>query len=161
VRLIILSNLTQKKSVQEIVGQYLLHWPNLEEAFGDYSRKIEFFTYAANAQHFLSAERLPLEKNLAADLKGLFAHYPELLDLYVRWHLLPPGYENKDFLTTKAQFYNLPCRLHRQRGLTLATFLPVEGYAFLQDLQYACRRLNEKEIFLPEGNRLWCEVSLS
>ncbi len=44
-RLVILSNFTpEMKGSEELASVYFSHWPNLEEAFQDYSRKIELFT---------------------------------------------------------------------------------------------------------------------
>lgn len=156
--LIILSNLPEEKTSRDLANLYLLHWPNLEEAFRDFSRKIELFTYTASSQHFFSMENLPLERSLVKDINGLFDYYLKALDLYVRWHILPAGYENKDFSFTKEQFYRLNCQLKQQADLVLVTFLPPPGYPFLKDLDYACRRVNEKEILFKE-KRLWCEVT--
>ncbi|MCM8795888.1 MAG: helix-turn-helix domain-containing protein [Candidatus Omnitrophica bacterium] len=154
-RLIILSNLTEEKTSKEIVGNYLLNWPNLEEGFQDYSRKIEYFTYMADSQHFLSQETLPLEGALPEDLKGVFDYYLRLLDLYVRWRFLPSGYKDKDF--SKEQFYNLNCHYHIEKDLLFVTFLPPPDYPLLKDLEYGCRRINEREIFFYD-KRLWCEA---
>jgi hypothetical protein len=154
IRLIILSNLPQETSAAALANLYLSHWPNLEEAFQDFSRKIELFTYTATSQHYFSTDKLDLNEEVSSDLNALFNYYLKALDLYVRWHFLPSGYEDKDFSTTKEQFYALSGQYQKQKDCLSITFIPPSDYRFLKDLAYACRRINEREIFL-NGNRLW------
>lgn len=157
IKLVVLTNPAGYKPAEEIADIYLCRWPNIEEALGDYNRKIELFTYTANSQHFLSPENLPLDKQLGKDLEGLLAYYLQILDLYIRWHFLPLGYENKEFALTQKEFYALDCRLKKEKDFIRATFIPPVGYAFLKDLEYACRRINEKEVLFGT-RRLCCEV---
>jgi hypothetical protein len=154
-RLIVLTNLAAQASLEELAKTYLSHWPNLEEAFQDYSRKIELFTYTANSQRFFSTETVGLTGQPLQDLKELFKNYFKALDLYVRWHFLPTGYEDKDFSTLKEQFYDLKVLLKREKNQVSATFQPPPGYQFLKELEYACHRLNEREIAFRDGRRVW------
>jgi hypothetical protein len=156
VRQIILSNIREDMmTVQELAGAYLGHWPNLEEAFQDYSHKVELFTYTVGSQRFFSAENLSLKKTSAQDIRALFANYLEALDAYVRWHFLPTGYEDKEFSVLKEQFYDLPATFERQEDRVLITFQPPDGYAYLNELQYVTHRVNEREVILNDGSRLW------
>ena len=158
-RIVILGNLAQENAPPEaLAGMYLNHWPNLEEAFQDYSRKVELFTYTASSQRFFSTEKLNFDAGAQADIPGLFNSYLEALDLYVRWYFLPAGYEEMDFSTTKERFYGLSAEIDPQKDLCLATFRPPTGYSFLKDLEYACRRINEREINFYAGLRLWCRI---
>ncbi|MCX5703993.1 MAG: hypothetical protein NT066_05860 [Candidatus Omnitrophica bacterium] len=160
VRLLVLSNLSMEKATAEqLLNLYLSHWPSLEEAFRDYSRKIELFTYTADSRHFLSTQGLPFQKPDAADIKAVFEYYLKLLDCYVRWHFLPAGYENKDFSTVNEQFYCLKARLDKQKGLVLVTPQAPSGYPFLKELGYACRRINEREIVFTGAKRLFLNVA--
>lgn len=146
IKLLILTNFSAQETTQEaLANMYLSHWPNLDEAFQDYSRKIELFTYTANSQRFFSTENLS-------------GKYLEALDSYVKWHFLPSGYEDKDFSVMKERFYGLSGRIKKQKDYFLITLTPPSGYPFLKDLEYACHRVNEREIVFSEGKRLWCSV---
>lgn len=153
-RLVILSNFVpQEKSPEELAALYLGHWPNMEEAFQDYSRKIELFTYTANSQRFFNPENLGLTQ--VVKVKDLFKSYLAALDAYSRWHLLPVGYEDKEMGLTKERFYDLGVRSEQKDKTLLAGFdLPAE-YRFGKDLSYALRRINEKEAVLADGLKLY------
>ncbi len=158
-RLVMLSNLSSEAATPgQLANIYLSHWPNLEESFQDYSRKIERFTYAGSSQRSFSTESLDLNKDATAEIKTLLRNYLKTLDLYVRCHFLPPGYETKDFSTMKGQFYDLKAILKREKGCVSATFLAPTGFAFQKELEYALRRLNEREITFVDGKRLWFVV---
>ena len=158
-RLIILSNLTNDAAkLEELANIYLTHWPNLEEGFQDFSRKIELFTYTPTSQRFFAADNL-LNKEPDPDINGLFYYYLMALDFYVMWHFLPFGYEDKDFSTIKERFYTLKAGLKKEKDYILLTFQPPPEYPYLKDLEYACRRVNEREIFNYEGKRLWFGIA--
>jgi len=160
-RLIILSNLplsnlpSENTGLTELANIYLSHWPNLEEAFQDLSRKIELFTYTGSSQHFLSTESLNFNREKEQNIRALFNNYLKVLDLYVKWHFLPLGYENKDFSVINEHFYSLKANLKKERDSIIITFQPPPGYAYLKELEYACHRINEETIFNFEGKRLW------
>lgn len=159
VRLFILNNLSPEQvKPEDILKTYLNHWPNLEEAFQDFSRKIELFTYTAGSQRFFSFQSLQLDKESQSDINTLFKHYLRALDLYARWHFLPSGYEDKDFPTMNERFYSLSAHFNKQKDCILVSFKPAQGYPFLKDLQYACRRINEREVFFSDGKRLWLSI---
>jgi len=158
-RLVILTNLADEGAVpSQWLNLYLSHWPNFEEAFHDYSRKIELFTYTGTSRKFFSTEMLDLDRESSSDIKTIFNKYLQALDLYVRWHFLPSGYENKDFSMTKENFYSLKTLLKREKDRLLVTFKPTSAFQFLKDLEYACHRLNEREITTPGKMRLWFTV---
>ena len=155
-RQIILSNIpVEVMGTEELANAYLTHWPNLEEAFQDYSRKIELFTYTVDSQRYFSAENLTLKKSAGVEIRSVFADYLAALDSYVRWHFLPTGYEDKEFGMVKERFYDLPASLQRQQDNSTVTFQPPSGYAYQKELEYLCRRVNEREIVLNDGSRLW------
>lgn len=158
IRLVILSNLPQETPPGEIADIYLDQWPNLEEAFEDYNRKIEFFTYTASSQRFFSTEAIKLNIGKSPDIKALLDNYLKALDLYVRWHFLPQGFEDKDFSMVKEMFYSLKVTLKKEKDRTKATFQIPQWFQFRNDLEYACRRLNERVITSSDGKRLWFSV---
>ncbi len=158
--LIILSNMPDGKPAQEIVKTYLSCWPNLEEAFRDYSRKVELFTYAANAQESFPPEEIFLKENAAEDIKNIFEDYLKALDLFIRMRILPYDHRNNDFPTDVKRFYGLSARLEQKEDFLLATFIPPAGYPFLKDLEYACRRINEKQIIWENNKQLYCIVGV-
>ena len=155
-RLVILSNLTPEMAqLEKLANTYLSRWPNLGETFQDYSRKIEQFTYMGNSHRSFSAECMGQFLNVP-QLKATFENYLQILDLYVRWHFLPESFKDKDFSTAKEQFYGLNAILKRGDGRTVVKFNPPREYLFLKELEYACHRINEKEIILADHSRLWC-----
>ena len=159
VRLVILSNLSPgEKHAESLADIYLGHWPNLEEAFHDFSRKIERFTYTGSSQPFFSTESLVLNSAVAQDIRAVFAHYLNTLDLYLKWHFFPSGYEEKDFAKLREHFYQLPAQITRGENRVTVVFQPPAGYPVLKDLQYVCRRINEREVVWEEGRRLWLQA---
>jgi hypothetical protein len=103
-------------------------------------------------------ENLFLQPQLAQTIELLFKEYLKALDLYVRWHFLPFGWEDKSFSEAEAEFYRLNCRLQKEEKQVLATFSPPESYPFRKDLAYACHRINEREVSL-DGKRLFLEIT--
>ncbi|MHB8154818.1 MAG: hypothetical protein ACYDFR_02050 [Candidatus Omnitrophota bacterium] len=155
-RLVILSNLTLEASQPEnLAGIYLNRWPNLGETFQDFSRKIELLTYRGSSQRFFSEECMERFQNVS-HLNTTFENYLQILDLYVRWHFLPEGFKEKDFSTAKEQIYGLNAILKRGDGRTIVKFNPPREYLFLKELEYACHRINEREIVFADNTRLWC-----
>jgi len=154
-RMVILSNLPPAdKKAEELTAIYFDHWPNLEEAFQDYSRKIELFTYTANSQRYFNAEGFNLGSGQAVSVKELCKNYLAALDAYVRWHFLPSGsrYEDQAFSVTKERFYDLGVQLAAGNTASLANFILPAGYSFGKDLAYMSHRVNEKEVVL-DGKR--------
>jgi hypothetical protein len=161
-RLIILSNLPAEHIDAQGVGNiYLQQWPYPDEAFQDHSRKIELFTYTAGAEYAFSEEKLNALFSAASSIDGIFTAYLKVLDLYLRLHCLPAGYENKDFPVMKEQFYNLPVTLKQEAGFTAVIFKLTKPYPWLQDLEYMLHRLNERQVISPEGRRWWFSLSVA
>jgi len=157
--LIVTSIPKEAQSAEAIARLYLNRWPNLEEGFIDFSRKIELFTYTASSRKGFSTETLGLGDKAALGLNHLLAQYLKGLDLYLRWHILPAEYEGLDFSTLKERFFKLKARIKRQKDYQVVKFILPREYPFSKDLAYACQRLNEQEILLPEGRRLWFSIT--
>ena len=160
IRFVILSNYWSEQTAQDLARLYLQRWPNPEEAFQDYSRKIELFTYTATpSADIFSTENLNFESEGESELNMLFGNYLKILDTFVRMYFLPFGYENKDFLTTNERFYGLKATVQKQKEAVVVTFHPPDGYKFLADLTYACNRVNEREVVFPPNYRLWLQAA--
>ncbi|TRZ95606.1 hypothetical protein D4R78_03000 [bacterium] len=163
VNLIILTNLPQGKDIAEKISElYLSNWPVPEDAFDDFSRKIELFTYAAGSRKYFSPGRdLPFEAKGNFDIKEVFNYYLRVLDLFARHHLFPFGYEEKDFVSMCDNFYSLEAIIRKQKGYSRAIFHLPAGYQYLKALRYSCNRANEKEVFLDNGLRLLLDIQVS
>ncbi|KPK97548.1 MAG: hypothetical protein AMJ95_08455 [Omnitrophica WOR_2 bacterium SM23_72] len=159
-RLVILSNIHDNSvAISDIATIYIKKWPNLEEAFQNFSRKIEIFTYTANIQKYFSAEARKMDIKAESHVPLLFESYLRLLDLYVKWHFLPSGYEDSDFSFINEHFYSIKATITSSKEYCLAAFQPPSGYPYLKDLIYACRRVNEKEVKDFDGRRIWLSVT--
>jgi hypothetical protein len=141
-----------------LAGIYLRCWPNFEEGFQDFSRKIELFTYANTEQSFFPKDNFGLGTvGLTMELAGILANYIKMLDAYLRWHFLPAEYIEKDLSSTSESFYKIPVKLIAGPGIIRARTLVSQDYQFLKDLEYLNRRLNERQIKIANGKRIWFE----
>ena len=154
-KLVILTDaLKGEVKLDELADRYLSNWPNKEETFQDYSRKVELFTYTADSQKFFSSDILNDELAKVTDINSIFSAYLELLDLYLKRHFLPANYEEMDFETIKSRFYDLIVHLTPKENSTQVTFSLPPGYAYSKDLEYLCRRLNERGIEFYPGKKV-------
>lgn len=159
IKMFIIGNFpADKVSLEDLAGMYLNRWPNLEETFRDFSRKIELFAEKNISTRFLSMRDLKIETDKTINLDTLFDYYLNALDLYVRNYFLPGEYRDKDLKTIKNRFYNLKGIFKEKRGNAHVNFKPPSGYLFLKDLKYACRRVNELGVMIADKKRLWCSV---
>ncbi|MDD4907730.1 MAG: hypothetical protein PHJ00_01550 [Candidatus Omnitrophica bacterium] len=143
-----------KVSAGEIAELYLRHWPNLDEGFEDFSHKIELFTYTATSRRLFSIEAAIQETGKELEIRDILNYYLRGMDSYLRWHILPAGYEDYDFPTANARFYSLKAVFYKKNQYYLVQFYLPKGYNFEADLAYMCRRLNEKDIAL-RGGKVW------
>ncbi|MFH0827141.1 MAG: hypothetical protein V1923_04585 [Candidatus Omnitrophota bacterium] len=159
-RLVILSNIHDHSvTTLDIAMSYIKKWPYMEESFQNFSRIIEVFTYSSNTERHFSADAQKMEIIAESHIPLLFESYLRLLDLYVRWHFLPSGYENSDFAFINEHFYSLKATIEWSKEYCLVAFQPPSGYPYLKELDYACRRVNEKEVKDPEGRRIWLSIT--
>jgi len=158
IRVVILSSDQNLVNLNKLAQTYLSRWPNLEEGFQDFSRKVEVFTYAGSTLNFFSMESFGLslpETNL--ELGETFVNYIKILDAYLRWHFLPAGYAEKDFSFTNENFYKEPVKLTTSQSRVTAQMQIDHGQLPLKDLEYLIRRLNERQINLGNGKMLCFE----
>ncbi|MFH1397217.1 MAG: hypothetical protein ABIH27_01530 [Candidatus Omnitrophota bacterium] len=150
ISLVILSNLTAEEiAPEELFNLYLSRWPNLEEGFQDFSRKIEYFTYSAADYSGFSLQGLELEQKTGLYLRAL--------DQYIRVNFFPPGYEKKKFSNMCEQIYNLKTKIKIEEEYLNLSFQLLPEYPLLKDLAYACRRINERNIII-ENRRLGLNI---
>ncbi len=166
-------------SLDNFVSIYLENWPNFESTFQDLSRKIELKeqgrgfeeVYSSSEESNLSFRQsrsinLPPSreeessqgsKNKLQDfnLTEVIKSYVELLNLFVVYYFFPPSYQDTALSTMKERFYSLNAAIKSAKGYSSVSFELPQGYAFLKELSYACRRLNEKKILSKEGQRCW------
>ncbi len=158
IRLVVLSNPEKPMSLDELAETYLNRWPNFEDAFQDFSRKIELFSYTGNEQKFLSKDKFEIgAQGSNPELEDIFADYIRMLDLYLRWHFLPAEYTERDLSFTSKNFYKIPVHITSSSGKIRAKIQVERGYELLKDLKYLVCRLNERQIDLPNGARLYFE----
>jgi len=158
IRLVILNSAEQTLDLEELAGIYLSRWPNFEEAFQDFSRKIELFTYAGGEAKFFSLDNFGLDTAaMTMELKEIFASYIKILDTYLRWHFLPAEYLGKDLASTNDCFYRIPVKLTVNQARLKAKTLVSQEYQFLKDLEYLNCRLNERKINDASGKIFWFE----
>ena len=159
IRLVVLNSSKEAIATEELAEIYLSCWPNFEEAFHDFSRKMELFAYASNAQKFFSKDSYSKEIDLSnnPELDTIFVNYIKILDVYLRWHFFPSGYTEKSFVFISENFYKLPIKLVAGKNKIIAQIRVEQGYQFIKDLEYLIHRLNERQINLPKGSRLYFE----
>ncbi len=160
IRLVVLNSSKEPIDPAELAEIYLNRWPNLEEAFHDFSRKMELFAYAGAGQKFFSNDSYA--KDIDVQVSNLepgiiFTNYIKILDTYLRWYFLPSGYIEKNFNFTSENFYKLPVKLTTGNDKVTARIQVEQGYQFAKDVEYLIRRLNERQIILPKGLRLYFE----
>ena len=156
-RLAILSNNLPVESLDKLAGLYLSHWPNLEESFQDFSRKIELSTYAGNVQKFASLSDSTKTSEPVEELKEIFANYIKTLDSYLRWYFLPAEYQQKDFVFTSENFYKLPAMFVADKTKASVKLQVGPDYPYFRDLEYLIHRFNERQIDLEVGQSFCLE----
>ena len=158
IRLVILHSAKQAMGLDELAGIYLGRWPNFEEGFQDFSRKIELSTYAGTEQKFFSKDSFGMDTaGLTKELGGIFVIYIKMLDAYLRWHFLPTEYKEKDLFATDDCFYKIPVKLMASQSRIKARTLVSQNYQYLKDLEYLNCRLNERQINAANGKIFWFE----
>lgn len=148
------NNFNESGSAELLVNTYLNHWPNLQEAYRDFNRKVEFFSCIGDSQGFSPTEKLNLSALDTPQAKPLFSAYLELLHLYFRQFFLPEEFKNRDFPAIKRTFYDLKTALTREKNRVYVTFQAPPEFSSQKALEYACRRLNERELELY-GRKIW------
>jgi len=142
--LIVLSTYDKNKvTAQKVLGAYLEHWPNLKNTAHDFDEKLELFSFTSGAQQLFSPGATVGD---------------EVLDAYLRWYIFPRAYRKVDFATMQERFYGIDSERLENNNYLLIKFKPVPGFAYLDDLAYACQRLNERLVVTPDNKKIWFSV---
>jgi len=156
---ILITNLTfDKASPEEIAELYLNHWPQYEDTFGDFRRKIGLFAYTAENYRALSLDDFVPGGKSAQDIRDirmLFGLYLRSLDAYVKRYFMPWGYEENDFPEMVKWFYSLPGKVTLQKDYVAIKIATPANYPRKEDLRYLTRRINEMNILLKDGRKIW------
>ncbi len=160
IKVVMLSNMPEEMfTLEEMADAYFNRWINTEEGFQDFSRKLELFTYTAGCEYHFSADNLNLNPGSPyTEFKSLFTNYARAADLYARWSFFPQGYEKLDFLEVKRRIYSLDVEVKREQRYAEYMFERPAEASYAKDLEYICRRLNEREIVSADGRRLWFSI---
>ena len=156
IRLVVLST-DGSRDLVSLANDYLCRWPNLDEGLHDFNRKIELFSCTGESQQVFAYEELPIGKSEPIDLKSIFSGYSEALDAYLRWHFMPPGYEKTEFKLNRERFYSQKAQIIQGKDKIQYLFSVINDYAYAKDLEYICRRLNERDIHTDDGQRVCFE----
>lgn len=154
IRLVVLNSSKEPMALDKLAGIYLKRWPNLDEAFHDFSRKTELFAYVSSAQKSFSKDGWGTEIDNQAptlELDAILAKYIKILDAYLRWYFLPSAYVDKNLSFTKEHLYKIPVKLITGKNKITAQIQVKPADQFLKDTEYLMRRLNERQINLAAG----------
>ncbi len=159
----IVTNSTEKNmSIQDVISHYILHWPNFKEGFEDFGSKVERPSF----KDFMMApspERVPLFSGIGqynllggwTDLWTIIEFLLSALNHYCQRHFFPDSCQTLDFSTIKERFYDLEGSLQESGDLTIVTLIIPENYGYAQDLKYAIRRINERDIRISRGKKIF------
>jgi len=156
IRLVVLST-DRSRDLVSLANDYFCRWPNLDEGLHDFNRKIELFNCTGESQHIFAYEELPIGKSEPVDIKSIFLGYLEALDAYLRWHFMPSGYEKTEIGLIKERFYSQKVQLIQDKDKIRYLLTVDHDYAYVGDLEYICRRLNERDIRADDGQRICFE----
>jgi hypothetical protein len=136
----------------EVISAYLTRWPNLRTGY----------------EEFLESSRFPPEKGgvsvsrdwLCVGENSLdFFNTIEILLLnihrYCQKHFFPDSCRKLDLTEMRLRFYNLPGYLKEESKFLIVNLsLSEKSSSYRQELAYAARRINEREIISWNGKKL-------
>lgn len=157
----IITNLEKEKhNDNEVIGYYLERWPNLETGYQDFLDKIGHFNQCSQIE-WKQKNNVQFPESGSLTLSGISAYWRQELNLYCQEYFFPLSCRELDFLALKERFYNLRGRAGGGNSASAAlkvVFELPEDFPHLQDLSYACQRVNEADIHLFDGRRLVFEA---
>jgi hypothetical protein len=144
-RLVILSYGAHAQNPAEFcTSEYLKRWPNVDEAFRDFSRKVELFTYTAHAPGnpgpLLADQVLP-----DGETVPFLLCYASSLAAYFRKAFLPVGQDKESQDMLRSPIFSAIATVSRRADHVTVLF-EVGRAAYAKELEYACARLNERLI---------------
>ncbi|HPL82951.1 MAG TPA: helix-turn-helix domain-containing protein [Candidatus Omnitrophota bacterium] len=154
IRLVILTNINDPAfDLERIAKIYLNKWPNLEEGVADFRQKFDYQAYSSDEDSF-SGHKVQLSADTNSPAQAFFDDYLKILDLFVRRFFFPLTYQKNDFSSMK-EIYNLSGSLEWLDDGLFVRFNCPSGFKYLKDLEYACRRVNERQENVPSNKKIW------
>ncbi|MEW6170046.1 MAG: hypothetical protein AB1472_00550 [Candidatus Omnitrophota bacterium] len=161
--LVVLTNIPEEENtITQITQNYLSCWPTQELGFEEFSKKIEEQTYIKplriKPSHLPAWDKIYSLETSQLQLEELLRFWLNHLDYYARSHYFPKTYATYDFLQMKEKFYNLSGKIKKKPEYLEVTFLPEKSSLNLEDLSYACNRVNEANIIDAFGRRIYFRI---
>ena len=158
-RISIITNIAfDQLSPETISRRYLERWPNLEEGCEDILRKIEARSTThinpleqALRQRFLKSGIFDSRATLSQAMKILL----HLLSYYVTKSYFTASYGNVGLEEMLSRVYGLDGLIEQDKNYTIVKLEVPSDSAWKKDLDYACRRVNEDNLILPAGQRMY------
>ncbi len=148
-RLCLITNIPNlEKSDAEIADSYLARWPNMEEGFEDMLKKTE--SASLGKSHNINNIKMlrvnfPQEKlNFQELLRCLLEYLNNLCQL----RFFPTLSQPVDFQEMREKVYSLPGRVSQTEKAKIVYIQYPSGFAFQNELLFACRRFNEECVFI-------------
>ncbi len=153
------------KSAQEIIMEFLKRWPaflDKQSTFGEIFDK-NFYENTKIGSHFYEDSLKEQGKSfLTGEIPSIWDNIHVVLcalNRHCQRHFFPPEYSRQDISVMKSRFYQLPGYLVRGEHFLSISLKLSEDYVYKQDLEFAIKRLNEREILDPTGLRLFAFVA--
>lgn len=157
--LVLITNIKEAKlNSTEIVHLYLERWPNLEEGCQYFLNKIKLSTYVKDKLRVSEVNLSALSESQELSLERMFGFWRIKLNEYCQNSFFPPPYKDLDILRLKEQIYEIGGRVEAETGHFQIKFNVQSDYKYLNDLEYACRRVNEKNIVDYSGKKLYFDI---
>lgn len=152
---IIISTHAAPLSASGLAALYLDAWPNLEECFQDFSRKVEIFSSDAAPGGLFPPECIGAPPSSRADLREIFDYYLKSLRTFFIRRLLPFSLSEEDAVSLWEDMFGVKTDVSPRENHECVRFLPPAGFRGAEGLSYACRRLNERALSFEKGKKVW------
>ena len=154
----IITNLEKEKhNDNEVIAYYLERWPNPEIGYQDFLDKIGHFHQCAQIE-WRQKNNVQFQEDGGLTLNVLLDYWRRELNLYCQRYFFPLSCHEWDFLLLKERFYNLQAKVYSETALLKVVFELPKDFPHLQDLSYACQRVNEADIHLLDRRKLAFEA---
>lgn len=143
---------------QAIATAYLERWPNLEAGYQDFLSRI--------SQGRAMVDELTIDTtDEELSLEAILDYLRLVLNKYCQERFLPSNCSELDIISLKERFYELKGQITHEFGHFKIKFnVQIEqnnvqnSYEYLEQLKYACQKVNEQDLRLSDGSRLFFEV---
>lgn len=160
-KLDIITNLEpDRQGDHELIGHYSTHWSSLELGYQNFLEEIGHFIRSPKTQ---VRDKYPILPNSGEDLtyEQLLSFWRLILNSYCQRHFFPLSYQDMDFLVLQERFYHLRGTINSSTSTFQVKFELPNDFPYLNDLLYACQRVNEADIYLEDGRKLRFEAKVT